>query len=1253
MAPDSRILVFLDFRTTRRSDQEINKSKRKISLFAKFARSEFGRIFKRATLFRFSTVAINSVFNSLRFAREEAVQFQKALSDIIKLDLQTFGNLGSEATRRLADSIGELSAQFNVTRVAAAKAFQIIVTAGFRGAEALKLFETTLLAQAAAGLSATNATSLLIAIMKQFEIQVGQTEQALNILLITQSKAAVDFGDFSGAFRTGGAALAQITDSLNQSAAAVAALGERTRETGSVVGTFFKTLAARVVGRKQTRQIFQELGIDVEIGGRLRSFIDVGEELAKNIEKLSDTRRGEIISIIAGIRQGNRFTNFLKSIPRLRELEAENAKGANEARLRAEQERQTIEAKLNEARVIFSRNLEKQLLPVLDEAAVAARALATTLGFFSKIAAKIVGFLGGDTFEAQRNLVRESKAGGRLESLGKQFAAFTDAQRQSINKALNDLQGSRTTVAAPLGLSGRGRPSLIDPSTGKFIADVSGAIKNLPEDIKKGFLSNLKLIREELGKADIDQINIQAVEAGLDKLDSIIAKQIKSIESQIKSGKGNEQELRELKKTLTRVNVIRSPRSRQPVSAINVEQEFASRKDVLQAAIDLEQSQIRIVNAYQQILNPSKNFNDSLLRQRNTLVQVARAESRIRRQAIAEIQEQIDFTKKQIKAGKLEGSVTKEINALNKKSEEIRRKEVEANAKILEFDANAVRRLNTRLNELRDGTRDASARLATATKRLLETRKQEASAAESAASAVLRLNDAIIGFQAGLLRSQIEARKITGEIGSFSQELMAVQSIAPQLEGLFSNITGREVELARLRRDSLADQVDIIKSIISEQQRIGESFFGLDQAGRSDLFRGFGAIQNLLGQFGGNIGAFNQLSDQELNQFGRQVLALPVELRRSIINALGFLPQGTSIAGFTADQIRNILSSAALGRSATAGVENIQDLQKRAAEATLELARLNTDGVASSLLQVKIAERSLDEARAQTELAKIRVNLAREQLSVTGQAASAQSANLQQQIATFQQLASQVGAGRGDPRTTAQRVAEAQGLGTPQGVPIKFEDIKGNTLREKIATIQAEQLRLLKEGKLKTTAILDPETVKQLATLKPENLLDTAKTRRDEQSDFFIKGLKARDERLKEALREINEQTKNTGEALGNVISRLEDAIITRALQPGGPDEADQILITGLEERLRTLIDAKRQVDVDIDVDNNVKVNLQEVANVAQVVTDTIKSIPEIRDLKSLKGAVGTVFQALVQAINTGEPVNPSILNTLNTSGTE
>lgn len=346
--------------------------------------SLFIQVIRKASAFRISTIFINSVFNALNEATRFTIAFDDSLRDINKIL-----RLSDKELNNLGDSLITIAARFNQSSEEVAKAAKAAAQAGFFGVNAsdAEKVATTLSITAKAALLAQTTTlgfeeSLqgLLSISRQTNSSLEDATILLTKFSAIEDASAIDAKELTEVFKRAGTSLSQaFGPNLNNAIGGVAALLERTRQSAPVIGTFFKTLIARLSGTNQeVINAFNELGISItdKLTGSLKEPFELLTELQDKLVGLSGADAGRIIGRIGGVRQAELFKALLEVLPkraggasRQTELSAAAAKGFSLQVEKARQDSEKLAAKINEMQQGFYKfvnSLKEKLLPVFD-----------------------------------------------------------------------------------------------------------------------------------------------------------------------------------------------------------------------------------------------------------------------------------------------------------------------------------------------------------------------------------------------------------------------------------------------------------------------------------------------------------------------------------------------------------------------------------------------------------------------------------------------------------------------------------------------------------------------------------------------------------------------------------------------------------------------------------------------------------------------------------------------------------------------
>ncbi|MCV0439741.1 MAG: phage tail tape measure protein [Hydrogenophaga sp.] len=284
-------------------------------------------------------------------------EFDSALRDIVRVDVGGLSNRMEE----IGDAALKTAADFGVTATEVLNTIRVFKQAGDTIEESQERARVAILATQISTLNAAQATEVFIAAARQFG-EVGQDSAAvLDKLAKVEDIAAVNAADVADAFRTGGNALAEFSQSIDDSIGLIAALREQTRKSGREVGTFFKTLQTRLFAAGEARDAVEALGVEVEnLDGSLRPTLAVLNDLKMRFDGLTQAQQTNAAKSIAGIRQFESLIGTLNSLEKANEFAEESANAAGTA---------------EEKRLITDAKLERQLGKLIAQGQLLAEAL--------------------------------------------------------------------------------------------------------------------------------------------------------------------------------------------------------------------------------------------------------------------------------------------------------------------------------------------------------------------------------------------------------------------------------------------------------------------------------------------------------------------------------------------------------------------------------------------------------------------------------------------------------------------------------------------------------------------------------------------------------------------------------------------------------------------------------------------------------------------------------------------------------------
>lgn len=313
--------------------------------------------------------------------------------------------------------------------------------------------------------------------------------------------------------------------------------------------------------------------------------------------------------------------------------------------------------------------------------------------------------------------------------------------------------------------------------------------------------------------------------------------------------------------------------------------------------------------------------------------------------------------------------------------------------------------IEKRTAELMSDEADALEELKDAQQESLEATKELDEAYEGLIDAYFQVNNAVAEAQ---IKSNLLARDIallTGEIFDFDGELSALQGAFTEVLGEANITLEKRIELER----QLAEEtLTFLQQAQQEITQAGLNVFGQSGAENQALSQGIAGLQLVADKLGGSFEAFLNMNSADFATISQELLALPVEFRQQILDALSALPGSVSIGGFNVDQLTQALGQVGAGVAPEEGLPSIEELNsqqveqlKRLQEITLQEAQLQFSQVAKAEEQIELAQEQLDaakilEERAVDNLEQVRDAILEEQAVL--EAANVERAELLSQV---------------------------------------------------------------------------------------------------------------------------------------------------------------------------------------------------------------------------------------------------------------
>lgn len=296
---------------------------------------------------------------ALKQVYDNVVKLDKAVTD-----LQIATGSTREETQKLIESYAKLARQLGATTLEVAEAADTWLRQGYNIAETNQLITYTLMLSKLGQLSSAEAAKALTSAMKGYKVSVEDALGVVDKFTAVDMEAAIGAGDIATAMAETAASAEIAGVSIDKLIGYIATVGEVTQDGAESVGTFYKTLFARMGNVKAGRFVDDETGEslnDVEkvlsnVGillrdsdGEFRDFGAVLDEVASKWSRYNNVQQHAIATAFAGTRQQEKFIVLMENYGDALDYANTAATSAGTAQQKYQEAyMDSIDAKLNE-----------------------------------------------------------------------------------------------------------------------------------------------------------------------------------------------------------------------------------------------------------------------------------------------------------------------------------------------------------------------------------------------------------------------------------------------------------------------------------------------------------------------------------------------------------------------------------------------------------------------------------------------------------------------------------------------------------------------------------------------------------------------------------------------------------------------------------------------------------------------------------------------------------------------------------------
>jgi TP901 family phage tail tape measure protein len=240
----------------------------------------------------------------------------------------------------------------------------------------------------------------------------------------------------------------------------------------------------------------------------------------------------------------------------------------------------------------------------------------------------------------------------------------------------------------------------------------------------------------------------------------------------------------------------------------------------------------------------------------------------------------------------------------------------------------------------------------------------------------------IIQVNGAIAEAKIKSNLLGRDIGMLNGSIVSFQDKLGSLDNAFiSVLDDANMKLEQrigLERQLAEQTLSFLQQAQDQITSAGINVFGQSAQENQGLQKGIAGLTYVAEKLGGSFQNFLGMDSQQIQGLSQELLNLPVEFRKQILDALSFLPSSTSIGGFSADQLKQAIGQIGAGVAPEEGLPAISELTAQQVEQLKILGQLGTEEAKMQLTQVLAAQKQLEKAQEQLDIAKLQEERARD-----------------------------------------------------------------------------------------------------------------------------------------------------------------------------------------------------------------------------------------------------------------------------------
>lgn len=282
---------------------------------------------KKVLAFSVVTTTFFTLGRAITSGIGQAIEFEKELNKIRQVSGTSMKDL-----KGLNDEVTKLAIGFGVSSQRILNAAQILTQAGLTADRTKTALEALTKTEIVATFdSIEDSTEAAVAILAQFDDQVGNLESTFGSINAVAAKFAVESADITTAIRTAGGSFAAAGGDLKELMALFTSVRATTRESAETISTGFRTIFTRLQ-RTRTIDFLQELGIELtDVEGKFVGPFEAVRRLSGALNQIesTDPRFAQIVEELGGYRQISKVIPLIKEFNTAQQAYIVAQQGAN------------------------------------------------------------------------------------------------------------------------------------------------------------------------------------------------------------------------------------------------------------------------------------------------------------------------------------------------------------------------------------------------------------------------------------------------------------------------------------------------------------------------------------------------------------------------------------------------------------------------------------------------------------------------------------------------------------------------------------------------------------------------------------------------------------------------------------------------------------------------------------------------------------------------------------------------------------